>query len=46
VSSAVIIGEKRSSISSAIGGLVEENKFEKWVTKVIPIAALSESQDP
>jgi hypothetical protein len=46
VSSAVIIGEKRLSISSTIRMLVEENRFEKWETKVAPIVALSESQDP
>jgi hypothetical protein len=45
-SSSVMTGEKRSSISSEIGGLVEENKFVKWETKVAPIEALSESQEP
>ena len=32
VSFSKMIGEKRSSISSAMGGLVEENRLVKWET--------------
>jgi hypothetical protein len=46
VSSLDITREKRSNISSAIGGVVEENMFVKWETKEAPIVALLDNQDP
>jgi hypothetical protein len=46
LSSAEIMGEKRTSISSSTGGREEANKLEKWETKDPPIAALSKSQAP
>ena len=46
VSSSDITKEKRSNISSAIGGVAEENKFVKWETKDAPIVALSDNQEP
>ena len=41
-----MIGGKSSNSSSSIGGVVEENKEEKWLTKFPQMAALSEIHPP